>query len=256
MADSEALPSIQTRKWTARDLEGLDVRSLTRAPVLGQDDIHRVSPQLDVWDAWPLADAAGQPAEWRGGELWFALAAPAFADPEERHAHARIHTFHRTGGRFDHLGQTFAEGFTPGSREWSGAACLDGSRVSLYFTAAGFRGESPQTYAQRLFVSKADLSADQDDPFENWSQPRELLQAGGPYMRADQREGRSGEIKAFRDPCPWRDEDGTSFVLFTASAAASAGRSSPCATTTWGFRRSACRRCAPSWPGCCWPKGR
>ena len=216
-------PLIRTRRWLAQDLAGLVSSQIARAPIICRDDLHRVSPLLDVWDSWPLADSAGRPVSWHSGELWFALAAPANPDPEERHGHARIHTFFHSGGRFRHLGQTFAEGFTPGSREWSGTACLDGSRVSLYFTAAGLAGEPRQTFSQRLFVSHASLSTDPDTPFSVWSVPEELGQAGGPYMRADQSEGRAGEIKAFRDPCPWPDEDGANYLLFTASSSQAPG---------------------------------
>ncbi|WP_296677419.1 glycoside hydrolase family 68 protein [Novosphingobium sp.] len=215
-----SLPAIMTRNWTAQDLQGLHCADTARLPVIGADQIHRISSDLDVWDSWPLADTSGQPVAWCGGELWFALAAPAFADPEERHGHARIHTFHRTGTTYLHLGQTIAEGLTPGSREWSGAARLEGSSVSLYFTAAGIRGECPQSFCQRLFVTKASLTTDQACPFGAWSSPEELLRAASPYMPADQREGRAGEIKAFRDPCPWQDADGARYLLFTASAAA------------------------------------
>jgi len=196
------------------------------APSPPAADIHRVLPDLDVWpnldiwDAWPLADAAGQPVAWRGGELWFALAAPAFADPEQRHGHARIHHFHRRGAAFHHLGATMPDGFSPGSREWSGAARLEDGQAALYFTAAGIRGEAPQTFRQRLYVTRSSLPAEDSVDFAGWSPPRELIGPGGPYQPADQSEGLIGEIKAFRDPFPWQDADGSDYLLFTASSAA------------------------------------
>ena len=107
--------AISTLAWTARDLAALDPATIVRAQVLQAHDVHRIRPDLDVWDAWPLADASGQPVAWRGGELWFALAAPAFADPEERHGHARIHHFHRRDGHFHHLGVTMPDGRVAGN---------------------------------------------------------------------------------------------------------------------------------------------
>lgn len=211
---------IRTRAWSARDLVGLDPVAIARAPALDAGDVCRVLPDLDVWDAWPLADGAGRPVAWRGGELWFALAAPAFADPEERHGSARIHHFFRRADRFIHLGVTMPDQFSPGSREWSGAARLEDGQAALYFTAAGVRGESPLTYRQRLFVTRAALPAADSVLFAGWSPPRELLGPGGAYQLADQSEGRAGEIKAFRDPFPWQDRDGSDYLLFTASSAA------------------------------------
>ncbi|MFD2135505.1 glycoside hydrolase family 68 protein [Novosphingobium resinovorum] len=120
--------------------------------------MRRIAENLDVWDAWPLASMHGIPVRWRGGELWFALAAPAFDDPEERHGAARIHHFHRIDGQFRHIGATFEEGFTPGSREWSGSALFEDGVVTLYFTAAGERGETEPTFRQRIFACTTGLA--------------------------------------------------------------------------------------------------
>ncbi|MDF8332002.1 glycoside hydrolase family 68 protein [Novosphingobium cyanobacteriorum] len=222
LADAEEVGQvlIHGKCWAASDLAYLDPSQVSHFPVLCAEEVGRVLPDLDVWDAWPLADCAGRPIEWRGGELWFALAAPAFADPEERHGHARIHHFHRLGSKFRHLGVTMPEGLSPGSREWSGAARLEGSEVALYFTAAGMRGELRHTYRQRLFVTRSRLPTAGSVSFPEWSHPCELLAAGGPYQPADQSEGAIGEIKAFRDPFPWRDDEGRDYLLFTASSAA------------------------------------
>lgn len=215
-----AVPTAATpRTWTSHDLARLAGAAIARMPVLTEGDVRRVLPNLDVWDAWPLADAEGCPVPWRGGELWFALAAPAFADPEERHGHARIHHFYRRADGFHHLGVTLPDGFSPGSREWSGAARMEGAEAVLYFTAAGLRGESALTYRQRLFVTRSPLACDDNAVFSEWSTPVELLAPGGAYMTVDQSEGCIGEIKAFRDPFPWRDTDGTEYLLFTASSA-------------------------------------
>ncbi|MEV4931904.1 glycoside hydrolase family 68 protein [Sphingobium sp. LSP13-1-1.1] len=196
----------------------------SRAPVLDASEIHRVLNDLDVWDAWPLADRYGAPVAWRGGELWFALAAPAFDDPEARHAHARIHHFHRTD-RFAHIAATFPDGFTPGSREWSGSAILDGDEVTLYFTAAGYRDEGTISFQQRLFASTTRLSDDPETIFTGWSQPRELVKPDDIfYVSQHEGTGQIGEIKAFRDPFPWTDSDGSQYLLFTASAAQSRDR--------------------------------
>lgn len=213
-------PDDGTLFWTGHDLAAMDLVKCTRTPVIGPADVCHVADDLDIWDAWPLADASGAPVAWQGGELWFALAAPTADDPESRHGLARIHHFFRKGDAFRHLGQTLPEGFSPGSREWSGSARLEDAQVVLYFTAAGERGEIDLTYRQRLFLTRCSLSGHRDAPFGPWSAPCEILMPAGPYMAAEEREGRIGEIKAFRDPFPWRAPDGGEYLLFTGSSAA------------------------------------
>ncbi len=217
--------TITTLHWTAADLARLADAPIPRAPVMERRDVVRIAPDLDVWDSWPLADAQGHPVAWRGGELWFALAAPAFDDPEDRHGAARIHHFHRIDGRFVHLGRTFPEGFTPGSREWSGSALVghsgaDGHTVTLYFTAAGERAEDPLTFQQRIFGCTARLT-DGEDVFGPWSDPVEqVIPANIVYMSEHDGAGKPGAIKAFRDPAPWRESGGNGeYMLFTASSA-------------------------------------
>ncbi|EZP81424.1 Levansucrase [Novosphingobium resinovorum] len=214
------LESYPTLQWTARDLARLRDISIPRAPVFTPSDVRRIAGNLDVWDAWPLASMHGIPVRWRGGELWFALAAPAFDDPEERHGTARIHHFHRIDGQFRHIGATFEEGFTPGSREWSGSALFEDGVVTLYFTAAGERGETEPTFRQRIFACTTGLAETGDAVFTGWSDPVEqVIPANIVYMNRHDGTGELGEIKAFRDPAPWRAEDGVDHLLFTASSA-------------------------------------
>lgn len=214
-----------TLHWTGMDLALLAEGAVPRAPVLRRTDVCRVAANLDVWDAWPLACARGMPVRWRGGELWFALAAPAFDDPEQRHGTARIHHFHRIDDRFIHLGQTFPDGLTPGSREWSGSAVHENGTVTLHFTAAGERGEATQSFQQRIFACTTRLSDAQDAVFTGWSEPVEqVIPANIVYMDRHDGTGEPGAIKAFRDPAPWRTPDGQDYLLFTASSARRRGR--------------------------------
>lgn len=214
------MPSpIHTLRWTARDLADIcQAQGAALAP-FAPSDVIRFAPSLDVWDAWPLANVAGNPVPWQGGELWFALAAPALDDPELRHGNARIHHFHRSGDSFRHLRQTLPPGLSPGSREWSGSAVLEDGAVTLYFTATGSAGEARPSFLQRLFAASATLGED-DAPFAEWSGLREVVRAGGVHYRpADEADGVPGQIKAFRDPAPFRSVDGSDYLLFTGSSA-------------------------------------
>ena len=211
-----------TSAWSSEALQTLRFDRMNQSLVIGESDAQPVSPNLDVWDAWPLADPAGNPIEWRGGELWFALAVDRSDDPETRHHLARIHHFHRVGNTFQHLGQTLTKDCAPGARQWSGSARYEKGIVTLFFTAAGQKGETALSYHQRIFACEASLT--HDTVFSQWSTPVEIIKADGEiYRPADQNEGEPGKIKAFRDPSHFRDHDGTRYVLFTGSSA-----SKPC----------------------------
>ncbi len=213
------LAPIDTLRWTARDLAGIGQAQGAALAPFAPSDVIRFAPSLDVWDAWPLANVAGNPVSWNGGELWFALAAPALDDPELRHGNARIHHFHRSGDSFRDLGQTLPPGLSPGSREWSGSAVLEDSAVTLYFTATGTAGEARPSFRQRIFAATATLTRGAE-PFADWSAPREVARAEGVHYRpADEADGVPGQIKAFRDPAPFRNVDGGDYLLFTGSSA-------------------------------------
>ncbi len=196
--------------------------AFAQAPVLDAAMARPMSPELDVWDSWPLADADGRPVPWREGELWFALAVERSSDPETRHHLARIHHFHRMGSHFEHLGQTLPEEIARGARQWSGSARYDKGKVALFFTAAGFRGDKKLTYHQRLFSTVTTLG--DSEVFGPWSAPAEVLAADGlVYQPANQNDGEPGKIKAFRDPSHYRDADGQDYLLFTGSSAREPG---------------------------------
>lgn len=191
-----------------------------RIPLIGKDDVVRLFDHLDLWDCWPLAHEDGRTVEHMGRNWWFFLSSPVFADPIERHGHARIRliSFGADGWR-DH-GNAFPDGLTPGSREWAGCAVLmdDGVTVQHFFTAAGRRGEESQSFEQRLFVSEGRLDA--EGPGQ-WQIPRELVVADGiRYVLDRQDTGAPGLIKGFRDPAWLRDPaTGMAHLLFTGSAA-------------------------------------
>ncbi|HEY6870520.1 MAG TPA: glycoside hydrolase family 68 protein [Novosphingobium sp.] len=189
-------------------------------PPIGTADVHPLVPGLDLWDCWPLAHRDGRTAEVGGRQYWFFLSAPQFADPVERHAHARIRLLSRAGGHWRDHGNALPDGLCPGSREWAGSAVLDadGRTVTLWFTAAGYRGQHEPSFEQRLFVTRGTLD---EAGIGSWSEPVEFLAADGTvYRRADDKVERApGTLKAFRDPFYFRDpRTGVDHMVFTASA--------------------------------------
>lgn len=215
---------IATLRWTAPSAAAAGPRPRDFAPIVA-GQVPSTAGALTFWDAWPLLAEAGQVFhDASAREIWFVLAAPRMADPDARHAHARIHLLRRSGDTFEALGPAFPEAFTPGSREWSGSAAIDAAgRVTLRFTAAGRRGETALTFEQRLFESRGTLGGDRR--IADWTTPREILAADEiHYRRADQAEGEIGRIKAFRDPEFFSDPGGAGdFLTFTASSAATPG---------------------------------
>lgn len=215
--------------WTAAHVAAIADAPIPELPVIGARDALPALPGFDLWDMWPVQHADGRTARFGASELWLVLSAPAGGDPEERHMLARIRLLqhepeHAGYGRWLDRGNLLPNGFNPGSREWAGSAVVDSDlrHVTLYFTAAGRRGEAALTYEQRIFATIGRLSFDGSEvTLTDWSPPIEIFQADGEiYVRARQTTGASGRIKGFRDPAYFRDPaDGAEYLLFTGSAA-------------------------------------
>lgn len=208
--------------WTREAVAGIATQAGAALPVLTPDRTPLI-PGMDVWDMWQIADSAGATVHRGDRSWWFFLAAPRGEDPEARHDLARIWlTSHGADGWRAH-GPAFPDGFSPGSREWSGSTVLadDGETLVQYFTAAGRRGQ-PTTFEQRLFVTQGRFLLAGDVPrLEGWTAPRELVVADGAcYAIADEAVAPPHGIKGFRDPGYFRDPaDGSEVILFTANAA-------------------------------------
>src|SRR3546814_12058818 len=107
-----------------------------------------------------------------------ALGAPRFPDPDVRHGIARIHLLLARSGVWHHLVTAMPDGFSPGSREWSGSAVLDsaGHSVMLYFPATGRSSEHHTSFEHRLFQDEANPPRGRDHTFASvaWQALREL----------------------------------------------------------------------------------
>ena len=215
-------------RWSQDHVRKIEPDTSHIAPQIGEGDFTRISDNLDVWDAWPIQHEDGAAAEVEPGKtLWMALAAPHFEDPDERHGHARIHLIERKAECWTDLGPAMPDGFSPGSREWSGSAVLgpDGEGMTLYFTVTGRRGESALTFGQRLFAAQARLGKDGGRwSLSDWRDLRQVvLPDPAHYMATDSADGGPGTIKAFRDPAFFRDPaDGACYLFFAGSQAGSA----------------------------------
>lgn len=186
---------------------------------IGAADARPILSALYLWDCWPLQHEDGQTVVHEGKQWWFFLSSPRCGDPEDRHGAARIRLLSLASEGWSDHGDVLDPATSPGNREWAGSAVLasEGGKVSLFFTAAGRRGEAP-TFEQRLFVAEGELGAGGPARF---GMPCEIVVADNDrYIRANQAKGRPGEVKAFRDPA-WFHDPGTglSHILFTGSAA-------------------------------------
>ncbi|MFC4533155.1 glycoside hydrolase family 68 protein [Sphaerisporangium dianthi] len=208
-------------RWTRRHLDLLVESAATTAPAVPAGPAPRALPHDDVWDPWPVQEEDGTPATVLGQELWMALSAPATGHPEERHSRARLRLLGKDAGGWTDLGHVFADGASLGGREWSGSAVRrpDGT-VSVFYTAAGRRGEQRPTFSQRVAEARPRLltgggrvTLGQD------AEHREILSSDGrTYLPADETEGAPGAIRAFRDPGWFRDPaDGREYLLVAAS---------------------------------------
>jgi levansucrase len=212
--------------WTPAHLERLRPDPATTAPPVGPEDVARVLPHDDVWDPWPVVDADGRIVTIGGGEVWMALSAPARGHPDDRHDVARLRLLLRHGPAWTDCGHVFADAASAGSREWSGSAVrrADGS-VSVFYTAAGRRGEPRRTFLQRVMEATGRLAtAGAGVRFEPAGAHREVVRPADGYLPADEVDGASGRIRAFRDPGWFADPaDGREYLLIAASVAGARG---------------------------------
>jgi levansucrase len=207
--------------WEADHLACLTTDGSTTIPVIDPELSRPLFAGLDLWDMWPLQEPDGSTAKVNGGEIWFILSSPQLADPDLRHAIARIRLIERRDGEWVDHGHAFPDNFTPGSREWAGSAVrnpADGS-ITLYFTAAGTRGDRRDNWQQRIFATQGQLHTSSPRLSIAWQMPVEILFADGVhYQRVTPQVGRAGFIKGFRDPAWFIDPaDGAEYLLFTAS---------------------------------------
>ena len=221
MPNPQAADEGRPARWTRRHLDRLVDTPATTAPAIGPTAPARMLPRYDIWDPWPVQDPDGSPAVILGSELWMALSAPATGHPEQRHDHARIRLLTRGGERWHDRGPVFAAGTSPGSREWSGCAVRrpDGT-ISIFYTAAGRRGEPRPTFQQRIMEARPRLSTGRAAVRLDRRVPHhEVLRCvGDAYLPANGDEGGPGQIRAFRDPGWFRDPaDGREYLLVAAS---------------------------------------
>jgi levansucrase len=212
---------IATARWTRSHLDRLVETPATTAPPVGLGALPRVLPNDDIWDLWPVQEPDGAPTVLNGQELWMALSAPATGHPDERHDVARIRLLAAGSAGWSDLGHVFADGASLGSREWSGSAVRrpDGT-VSVFYTAAGHRGEARPTFAQRVAEARPWLVAEPGRVrLEHRAEHRAVLRSDGrTYLPADEVDGGPGRIRAFRDPAWFRDPaDGCEYLLVAAS---------------------------------------
>lgn len=214
-----AVPGI----WSTNHVAAIADRPWLAAPVFTAADCAPVVPNRWLWDLWPVQTPSGAIAVVAGREYWMALSAPVTDNPNDRHFTARLWLLQREGDEWHDLGPVLPDSLSPGSREWSGSAVLNGDRLILHFTAAGRRAEPVLTYEQRLFMTQARLSGASSPVSAVWTDPVETLRSDGIiYERAQEATGAAGTIKAFRDPAWFRDPaSGAEYLLFTASLAAS-----------------------------------
>ncbi len=214
--------SVPSTCWTASHLMCLASDIFPQAPVISAQDVCSFLPELALWDIWPILLDDGTSAEIAGGHLWIILSAPRRDDPSVRHNEARMRLLHRVGENWHDCGNLLPDGFSPGSREWSGAARLDPEtgRVTLWFTATGHSGETALSFEQRLFHATGTLDLSNDRPrVKDWCKLSQFAYNDGTYYTdLTVNAGVHGIIKGFRDPFWFRDPaDGRGYILFFGS---------------------------------------
>jgi levansucrase len=231
---TRAAQSTPASPWRPDHVAAIDAmpdRARQTIPAIDPAALRPILPGIDLWDMWPLQNADGATTLLDGWSLWFVLSAPVLSDPEERHHIARIRLLTHKDGLWRDCGHALPDGVNPGSREWAGSALWHGGRLTLFYTVAGWPDEIRPSFAQRLFQTTGTLTFhDGEARITDWSPPQESFPSDDAhYMLVNQREGKPGFIKGFRDPAHVRDpKDGATYLLFTGSLKASTSGFNAC----------------------------
>jgi hypothetical protein len=166
-------------------------------PLISRSNVVDIIPGFDLWDMWPVQYVDGTTATFDGWTIWFMLSAPLQPDPESRHHRARIRMVTQKDGVWKDCGDLLPDTANPGSREWAGSALFDpaSGRLTLFYTAAGVKGELTPTVAQRLFQLSARLTViDGQASTVAWTQCAAMgitMSSSGPLKAS------RGRLKAF-----------------------------------------------------------
>jgi levansucrase len=231
--DTQREPVIErpaTSLWTPSQVAAISQSTLPELALICADQAAAFLPSLSLWDIWPVQLDDGSVAEIASGSLWVVLSAPRAADPDCRHDVARMRLLFKNSDGWMDCGNLLPDGFSPGSREWSGSTRLNPAtgEVTLWFTAAGRRGEAKSDFEQRLFHATGTLDMSRPLPaITGWRDLTETVHNdGNHYADLATEQGVAGRIKGFRDPYWFRDPaDGCGYMLFTGSKSASASNS-------------------------------
>jgi levansucrase len=224
------VPAMQTAIWSPDHVSCIERGTAPYLPRVRSQDVHRLGPDLDAWDAWPVQWPTGGSVVLGGAELWMTLAAPVNEDPNLRHQRARMHLIRPTAdGGWRDLGPVLPDGFSPGACEWSGCAVWRSGndshgaeatgRVELHFTATGRRGQRFTT-EQRLFVTTARVEGTGDHiRLVDWTVPTETVPALADWRQPAQGvDPAPGRIHHLRDPAVFQDpSDGQEYLVYAAS---------------------------------------
>jgi levansucrase len=212
----------KTSRWTAAHVARIAQDKRNTIPLIGAKEAAPIVPGTDLWDLWPVQTIDGKTADFGGRSLWMILSAPQLADPDDRHDVARIRLMSECDGQWRDHGNLLPDGHCPGSREWAGSALISsvGNKLTLFYTAAGRRGQGNHSFEQRIFQTEGTLVIDNTSAVvTDWSEPLESFTSDDDrYVLVNQQEGKPGHIKGFRDPAHFRDPaTGHDHLLFTGS---------------------------------------
>jgi levansucrase len=220
--EETALLRPATSLWRASHVAQIATAPTPQQAEFTSDTLTFLTEGMAFWDIWPVQCDDGFVPEIDGTSLWVMLSAPRAPDPDSRHAVARMRLIAKKDGIWIDCGDLLPDGFSPGSREWSGSSRIDLKRgqVTLWFTASGRRGIEPSDFEQRLFQTSGQLDMTGSKPhIGQWTAPTEsVVNDGRLYADLRHEQGVPGRIKGFRDPYWFRDPaNGQGYLLFTGS---------------------------------------
>lgn len=237
-ADMLKIPAQQTNKKF--QVPTFDASTIKNIPAAVKYDENGNKIEMDVWDSWPLQNADGTVANYKGYEIVFGLA----GDPN-RGSDTFIYLFYKKAGdnsleSWKNAGRIFkdTDKLVPGdtilnnqAEEWSGSATLtsDGE-IRLFYTNRhpwdpdrGFYGKQTLTTAQ-INVSQPDSNTLQIDGVEDMKSIYDGND-GKIYQNVDMTGFSKGDFNdnhTLRDP-HYVEDKGHKYLVFEANTGSETG---------------------------------
>jgi levansucrase len=223
-------------RYSQFKVPAFDASTIENIPSAKKDSNSTDPADMDVWDSWPLQNADGTLAEYKGYHLVFAMAGRPHTSENyiylfyQKVGEHSLNNWKNAGRVFkedDHL-KANDEILKTQAEEWSGSAILtkDG-KVRLFYTDRQGWDPAKQLYGkQTLTTTQVNLSQPTVDTFkvDGLEDLKSIFDGDGEYYQnVTQSLNVPGDDHCLRDPHYIEDEAGHKYLVFEANTGTKTG---------------------------------